>query len=119
MTIKEEIKKFKELTNVMYETFKKKRNDYGKSTTKAFEEFGPISMYIRMQDKMNRFANLMNNKTSIMNESIYDTLLDLANYALITILEYENFDEAVQKNEAIANLLVANGMPLDEVYDEN
>lgn len=90
MTIKEEIKAFKAMTEKMYETFKKKRHDYGQSTTELFNEFGPIAMYIKMYDKMSRFKNLMNNLNNyVEDESIIDTLLDLANYALITILEYQ------------------------------
>lgn len=90
MTIKEEIKAFKAMTEKMYETFKNKRHDYGQSTTELFNEFGPIAMYIKMYDKMSRFKNLMNNLNNyVKDESIIDTLLDLANYALITILEYQ------------------------------
>lgn len=90
MTIKEEIKAFKAITEKMYETFKNKRHDYGQSTTELFNEFGPITMYIKMYDKMSRFKNLMNNLDNyVKDESILDTLLDLANYALITILEYQ------------------------------
>lgn len=86
-----EVRRFKELTTRMYETFKKKRNDYGPSTRETWEKYGPISMLVRMDDKMNRFKNLAidDTKRLVEDESIKDTLLDLANYALITILELE------------------------------
>lgn len=86
-----EVRRFKELTTKMYETFKKKRNDYGPSTRETWEKYGPVSMLVRMDDKMNRFKNLAidDTKRLVEDESIKDTLLDLANYALITILELE------------------------------
>ena len=89
-----EVRRFKELTTKMYETFKKKRNDYGPSTRETWEKYGPISMLVRMDDKMNRFKNLAidDTKRLVEDESIKDTLLDLANYALITILELEHIE---------------------------
>lgn len=89
-----EVRRFKELTMKMYETFKKKRNDYGPSTRDTWEKYGPISMLVRMDDKMNRFKNLAidDTKRLVEDESIKDTLLDLANYALITILELEHIE---------------------------
>ncbi len=89
-----EVRRFKELTTKMYETFKKKRNDYGPSTRDTWEKYGPISMLVRMDDKMNRFKNLAidDTKRLVEDESVKDTLLDLANYALITILELEHIE---------------------------
>lgn len=88
MTIKEEIALFKSLTDKMNDVFKKKRNDYGPTTSETYDRFGPVSMLIRMYDKLGRLDNLLvKNKDNEVNESIDDTLLDLANYALITLLE--------------------------------
>lgn len=88
MTIQKEIELFRVLTTNMADTFVKKRTDYGQTTTETFEKFGPVSMLIRMHDKIGRLDNLLGNRqTNLVNESIEDTLLDLANYALITILE--------------------------------
>lgn len=89
MTIKEEIVVFNTLTKQMSDTFAKKRKDYGQTTTETYDKFGPVSMLIRMHDKMGRLDNLLGRaqENKVLNESIEDTLLDLANYALITILE--------------------------------
>lgn len=89
----EEVKRFEELTNKMLNTFKKKRHDYGPTSSLTFDLFGPESMSIRMFDKLIRYTNLAS-KTSepmVEDESVIDTLLDLANYALITILEIERY----------------------------
>lgn len=89
MTIKEEIVVFNTLTKQMSDTFAKKRKDYGQTTTETYDKFGPVSMLTRMHDKMGRLDNLLGKaqENNVLNESIEDTLLDLANYALITILE--------------------------------
>lgn len=73
----------------MSDTFAKKRKDYGQTTTETYDKFGPVSMLTRMHDKMGRLDNLLGKvqENNVLNESIEDTLLDLANYALITILE--------------------------------
>lgn len=89
MTIKEETVIFDALTRQMRETFTKKRKDYGQTTSDTYDRFGPVSLLTRMYDKLGRIENLLCNqqKTEVKDESIDDTLLDLANYALITILE--------------------------------
>ena len=46
---------------------------------------------IRLEDKLNRLKNLTlrNGKQQIAEESIRDTLMDLANYAIMTIIEID------------------------------
>lgn len=89
MTIEKEIEEFERLTRMMAETFKKKRHDYGQSTTETFKKFGPVSMLTRMHDKMARLDRILGQDIgrAIKSESVEDTLMDLANYALITIIE--------------------------------
>ena len=89
MTLKEEIAIFNEYTEVMKAVFAKKRADYGPTSEETFEKFGPVSMVIRMHDKLGRLDNLLgkNHTPLVKDESAEDTLLDLANYCLITLLE--------------------------------
>lgn len=48
---------------------------------------------IRLGDKFNRFKTLSRNGDQKVNdESIRDTLIDLANYAIMTVLEMEVAD---------------------------
>ena len=77
--------------NALYE---KKNRDYGDSFHQTFVEEGVAMSRIRLGDKLSRFKNL--SKTSnreVKDESIRDTLLDLANYAIMTILEMEDANE--------------------------
>lgn len=95
-----DVKEFEELTTKMLETFKKKRNDYGPSSRLTYNLFGADSMAVRMFDKLLRFANLTTkgHKQLVNDESVIDTLVDLANYALITVIEYKYYRDIVVPN---------------------
>lgn len=76
----------KELNNL----YKCKNHDYGDSFHQSFIEEGLATARIRLGDKFYRFKNLSKQMDQqAVNESIKDTLLDLANYAIITIMEME------------------------------
>jgi lipid II:glycine glycyltransferase (peptidoglycan interpeptide bridge formation enzyme) len=85
-----EDKRFKELCDEALKTYIAKNTDYGNSFTDAFEEFGIISAIVRMNDKMMRLKSLCKKqKNEVKDESIIDTLKDLANYSLMTVIELE------------------------------
>ena len=101
MTIKQEIELFKELAKQMSDTFTKKRADYGQTTTETYDKFGPVSMLTRMHDKMGRLDNLLlTGNLNCQDEKVEDTLLDLANYAIITIIERRKreVDKSAKRN---------------------
>ncbi len=55
---------------------------------------------IRMSDKFMRFANLSQNEDNDkVGESITDTLMDLANYALVAICLYEEENKKLEKEK--------------------
>lgn len=86
--IKESI--FMKYTDKMKDLYIKKNHDYGDSVSKTFDEYGLVSFLVRMDDKMNRIKTL--NKiqdTAVRGEKIEDTLLDLANYAILALTEIE------------------------------
>lgn len=62
----------------------KKNHDYGDSFTQSLDKFGIIAAVVRMEDKKNRLESLLNNTQMVEEESIVDTLTDLANYAIMT-----------------------------------
>lgn len=78
---------FKDILNKMYEVYEKKNADYGDSFSKTFEEFGLTSAAVRLNDKMERFKKLIKQDAQVKDETIKDTLLDLANYAVLTLVE--------------------------------
>ena len=74
----------------MAEIYAAKNHDYGNSFSESMEEFGLISAAVRMNDKMKRiksFSKMCPEAMQVKNESIQDTLLDLANYAVMTLVE--------------------------------
>lgn len=82
-----------------------KNKDYGNSFSKQFEEYGLVSSAIRIEDKLNRLKNLINNEQQVNDESIEDTLLDLANYAIMTVMELRNNKEDTIKVYADHNVI--------------
>lgn len=85
------IEKHKKICDELNSLYAKKNHDYGDSFHISFEEEGMAMPRIRIGDKFNRFKTLSrNNKQEINDESLRDTLIDLANYAIMTVLEMEN-----------------------------
>lgn len=77
---------FMDITTNMAKTYAAKNHDYGNSFDRSLNKFGLIAGLVRMGDKMNRLESLVNKKAMVKNESIKDTLLDLANYATMTVM---------------------------------
>lgn len=101
MTLEEEIRIVSNYTQQLAETFARKRTDYGPTTTETFIKFGPTSMLVRMHDKLGRLDNLLGrSQVARVDESVEDTLLDLANYCLITLLELQKIEAYMKENAA-------------------
>lgn len=69
--------------------YAEKNKDYGDSFGKSYKEYGMVMAAIRLEDKLNRFKNLIKNEQQVKDESIADTLMDLANYSIMTIIEMD------------------------------
>lgn len=82
-------KVFKEYTDRMLNTYIKKNSDYGSSFDELFDEYGMDSVLIRLKDKYNRLKSLTKpgQKQMVLDESMEDTLLDLANYCILTLVK--------------------------------
>ena len=79
--------KMESILDNMLQTYKKKNHDYGNSFEQSLDEEGIAASRIRMGDKWNRFKQLSRGEKALVNdESIRDTLLDLANYAIMTVM---------------------------------
>ena len=88
---KPKVERHKDLCLGLNALYAKKNNDYGDSFHATFAEEGMAMARIRLSDKLNRFKSLSRNQNGqqVKEESIKDTLLDLANYAIMTVLEME------------------------------
>lgn len=81
---------FTEVLKTMNELYEKKNHDYGDSFTKLCNEFGLISPITRLSDKLERLKTLAKQTREVEDESVEDTLLDLANYAVMTLVWLKN-----------------------------
>lgn len=91
--------RYTKIVNEMYEIYKAKNADYGDSVHDTFLKYGLLSFLVRMEDKISRLRSLTlkgKKEQRVKNESILDTLQDLANYAILAIIELE--EQADTKN---------------------
>jgi hypothetical protein len=94
LTPVEYIERFEEITSQMLEITKAKNRDYSWNSLR-FKNFETISfltddkistefwILVRITDKLSRIATILNTEAKVKDEAITDTLLDLANYAII------------------------------------
>ena len=82
--VDDKVETFATIVKEMTELYAKKNHDYGNSFDECCDKIGSGYATGRIYDKINRIINLTNNeKEAQVNESIEDTLLDLANYSVM------------------------------------
>lgn len=99
----------KKICDELNETYEKKNADYGDSIGELYNKLGDITILTRISDKYNRLMNLLdpNNDREVNYESVDDTILDMANYCIIWLMErrLKNFkcimDKIGQSNSEI------------------
>lgn len=83
--------RFKEITAEMTATFVAKNKDYGNSFDKTIDEEGYVAFQVRALDKLNRFKSILSSQSrEVKDESILDTLKDLANYCIMCSIKLES-----------------------------
>ena len=80
---------FREIIEEMIQLYISKNKDYGNAFSQSYDEFGAVMALIRINDKLNRLKTLIKQDSEVKTESVKDTLIDLANYAVMTIIELE------------------------------
>lgn len=76
------------------QTFVDKNHDYGGSFEESLNEYGIVAGTIRIGDKYNRLRTLTRVDTGgRVSESLVDTLLDMANYAVMTAVWLQGIEE--------------------------
>lgn len=78
----------KQICEELTDLYRRKNHDYGDSFHLTFEKWGLPMAAIRLSDKMQRFETLIRSENQV-DESIRDTLIDLANYAIMTVIELD------------------------------
>lgn len=70
----------------------KKNHDYGNSFSKLRAEYKD-AILVRLFDKYCRLKTLIQGESNQVDESIIDTLADMANYCIMEIIEREGNNE--------------------------
>lgn len=84
----DKIEKHQEILNQIHTLYINKNHDYGDSVHDTYEKYGLVSFLVRLEDKLNRARTLyQKNEIKVTDEKLEDTLLDLANYAILAVLE--------------------------------
>ncbi len=74
---------FEKICNQMLAVFIKKHKDYGKGN---ILDMGELGIAFRISEKFNRIKHLLTNQAQPANESIDDSWIDIAVYAVIALL---------------------------------
>lgn len=78
----------KEICDKTHELYKVKNSDYGDSFAQMRRRY-PNVIAMKLWEKVNRLCTVMDNPDNqkVKDESIEDTLMDIANYALMELTE--------------------------------
>ena len=82
-------KRFRQKVEKLTKVYVAKNKDYGDSFTRSLDKRGIVASIVRMEDKMNRIDSLYDKPTTEVDESLVDSLEDLANYAIMTAIWLE------------------------------
>lgn len=86
------VNQHKEVCGLLNKVYEQKNHDYGNSFGQTFEKLGIISAVTRITDKYNRLVSLTTlpeAERQVQDETIADTLLDMANYCIMTYMELQ------------------------------
>lgn len=104
-----EVNDFCEVASNCVDLYSKKNHDYGNSFDKGMEAIGMAYGVGRIYDKTSRLANLtkpnpngVDLSQAIKDESIDDTILDLACYAMM-LYKYRKAKRLEKTNEVVLN----------------
>lgn len=81
------VEKHAEVCKALNALYARKNADYGDSFGKSYQEYGMVMACIRLEDKLNRLKSLTRQEAQVKDESVEDTLMDLANYSIMTLVE--------------------------------
>lgn len=104
------------------DTYKRKNSDYGNSVADTYEKFGCASFLVRITDKYNRLMTLCDPNAPqqmVKDEKIDDTILDLANYCLLWLVEREYAGQQLKQNDPQTEVNVQPNKPVSNYSNIN
>lgn len=120
------IEKHEVMCKNLHELYIQKNKAYGDSFGETYRKLGIISAVTRISDKYNRLVNLATHRDiNTGDESLKDTLVDLANYALMTAMEIDEETKAgevragdyIISSDTTTGVSVSNVIPKSNPYD--
>lgn len=88
--LKGKVKRHQEICKEMNTLYEQKNTKYNDSFGTTYAEYGPTALLLRLDDKISRAKALIRNPNlGPGDESLKDTLVDLANYSIMGIIEME------------------------------
>lgn len=97
----EKLKRLKEIHQQEEALYAERNEKYGDSFAKTFQEYGEAVALIRLEDKLSRAKTLVSmGLKGSDGESLIDTLMDLSNYANMTIIELTSSNEEANQDAA-------------------
>lgn len=83
-----DVTRYREIQEELLDLYRKKNADYGDSFYETYSKFGLASTCIRLHDKLKRLESLSKKDGvgEVKDESVDDTLRDIANYAIMTLI---------------------------------
>ena len=82
----------------IHDMFVKKNADYGNSFEKSLDEWGLIVSAMRVQEKLDRVKTSLKQELQVNDESVEDSFLDIANYAIMTAMWLRKEKEKKEKS---------------------
>lgn len=90
------IQEFKDIVNQMAKTYEQKNSNYGDSFGKLYAELGPIAGLVPLYNKIHRASSLVQGDENHY-ESLEDTFIDLACYAIMNAIELKAQLQTMEK----------------------
>lgn len=102
ISFSEDNERFSRITEEMYATYQKKNADYGNALGSAIDSLGFVAGVTLLHIKVSRAKSLLVDckEAQVKDESIVDTLTDLANYAILLRMEVEK--RLTQSSETVS-----------------
>ncbi len=103
----DKVQMHKDICQELTDLYSRKNADYGDSFAELRKEF-PNSICLRLTDKLNRLKKLTdpNTEQKVSDESVEDTLKDIANYAILELIERKIEPEKIEETPNYRKVLI-------------
>lgn len=95
-----DVDKYRAILDKMAQKYKEKNHDYGNSFGEVVQDLGPLVGFGQIYHKCNRAKNLLKGaEPQVKDESIRDTLIDMANYCVLLAMEMDKITDNSNRNK--------------------